>query len=156
MARKNLGRTATTPRETVDKEYTDTKYVKPTSGIPGTDLAPKTVTFDKLALSGIPSATTWIRGDGTWAPIIGNNVFAAPTSDYVVEPPNSPVDGQLVMFEIKPPSSTITVTIPNAVKMTTGMIRSFAVLAGVSALVGVRWSAASNAWQMIALTMELQ
>lgn len=155
MARKNLGRTATTPHEIIDKQYADTKYVKPTNGIPGTDLAPRAVTFDKMALTGIPSATTWIRGDGTWAPIVGNNIFVAPTSDYTLAPPANPIDGELVMYEIKPPSSTTTVTIPGAIKMTTGMLRSFAILAGVSAIVGIRWSDASNAWQMIALTMEL-
>ena len=154
MARKNLGRTATTPRETVDKQYTDTKYVKPTNGIPGADLAASTVTFDKLALSGIPSARTWIRGDGTWAPLVGNNIFVAPTSDYTLEPPVSPIDGELVMFEIKPPLGGITVTIPESVRMTTGMLRSFPVRSGVSAIVGIRWSNSSAAWQMIALTME--
>jgi hypothetical protein len=154
MARKNLGRTATTPRETVDKQYTDTKYVKPNNGIPGSDLAPSTITFDKLALTGIPSAETWVRGDGTWAPIVGNNIFVPATGDYTLEPPNNPVDGELVMYEIRPPTNTVTVTIPNSIKMTTGMLRSFPVVAGVSAIVGIRWSAASNAWQMIALTKE--
>lgn len=154
MARKNLGRTATTPHEIIDKQYADTKYVKPTNGIPGTDLAPSTVTFDKLALSGSPSATTWIRGDGTWAPIVGNNIFVAPTSNYTLEPPVSPIDGELVMFEIKPPLGSITVTIPDSVRMTTGMLRSFPVRSGISAIVGIRWSDSSSAWQMIALTME--
>ena len=155
MARKNLGRTATTPRETVDKEYTDTKYVRPVSGIPGTDLAPKTVTFDKLAISGNPSPATWVRGDGTWARLVGNNIYVEPSDDYTLEPPAFPIDGELVMFEIRP-KDNVMVYVPSTIKLTSGMIEEFNVPLNTSALVGLRWSQASSAWQMIALTMELQ
>jgi hypothetical protein len=58
------------------------------------------------------------------------------------------------MYEIKPPLKNITVTIPDSVRMTTGMLRSFPVSSGISAIVGIRWSDSSAAWQMIALTME--
>jgi hypothetical protein len=154
MARKNLGRTATTPREIVDKEYTDTKYIKPQNGIPGTDLAPKTITFDRLATNGSPSPATWLRGDGHWAPLVGNNVYVEPTGNYTLEPPAFPIDGQLVMFEVRP-KNNIVVYIPGTIKLTSGMINQFSVPANISALVGLRWSQASSAWQMIALTMEL-
>lgn len=154
MARKNLGRTATTPRETIDKEYADRKYVKPPGGIPGTDLAPKTVTFDKIAVNGTPGPTTWMRGDGTWAPLVGNNIYVEPTGNYTVEPPAYPIDGELVMIEVRPKNNII-VYVPSSIKLTSGMISQFNVPQNISALIGLRWSANSNAWQMIALTMEV-
>jgi hypothetical protein len=154
MARKNLGRTAVTPREIIDKQYADTKYTKPPSGIPGSDLAPKTISIDRLAVSGTPSALTWARGDGTWAPILGNNISVQPSGNYTLQPPNNPYDGELVMFEILP-TTTINVAIPNSIKLTTGMVRSFSVPAGIAALVGIRWSQPSNAWQLIAATVEV-
>lgn len=154
MARKNLGRIATTPEETIDKGYADTKYTKPPTGIPGSDIAPRAVSVDKLAFNGTPSPTTWMRGDGTWAPLVGNNIYVEPFNDYTVEPPAYPIDGELVMVEIRP-LRNIMVYIPETIKLTSGMITEFNVPQNTSALVGLRWSVNSGAWQMIALTMEV-
>jgi hypothetical protein len=154
MARKNLGRNATTPEETIDKGYADTKYTKPRTGIPGADLATRAITFDKLAINGTPSPTTWMRGDGTWAPLVGNNIYVEPLNDYTVEPPAYPIDGELVMVEVRPRNNII-VYVPPTIKLTSGMISEFNVPQDHSALIGLRWSVNSGAWQMIALTMEV-
>lgn len=159
MARKNLGTAPQADHDEADKLYVDTavavKYTKPSGGIPTDDIAEKAITVPKIAADGLPGSTKFYRGDGRWSVIVGNNVLVEPTGDYILEPPVEPLDGELVMFEIRPPISPIVVTIPNSIGLIAGLSRTVEVPADISAFIGIRWSERANKWHLMAVAEEV-
>lgn len=83
---------------------TNGKYVKPSGGIPGTDLATgavgttqlaaSSVTTAKISATGTPSSTTFLNGAGAWAtPAGGGSGLADPTTtkgDLIVRGASTP------------------------------------------------------------------
>lgn len=158
MARKNLGIAPQTDQDETDKKYVDTevatKYTKPVDGIPTGDIAERAITVPKIGADGLPGPTKFYRGDGRWSVIIGNNILIEPTADYILEPPVEPVDGELVMFEIRP-TVQITVTIPVSIGLVAGLIRTLDIAAHVSAFIGIRYSETAGRWHVLAIAEEV-
>ena len=155
MARKQLGSPPVTADDAVDKRTHDLKYSKPPGGIPATDLATGAVTVDKIGAAGIPGATTYLRGDGRWSVLVGNSILIEPEEDYILETPVQPSDGEMILYEIRPPTSQITVTVPTGIALTAGLSREIDVGALNSVFVGIRWSEPSQKWYLLAVTKEV-
>lgn len=161
MARKQVGRVPVQADDAVDKRWAQdalgTKYTKPPQGIPTVDLAPSSVTVDRLQATGVPSSKSVLYGDGHWGVILGNFVVAEPTEDYtLLLPSGPPVDGELVMVEVRPPGTDIiTVTIPQAIRLTSGLVRSYEVPPNTSCLLGLRWSDRAGAWHLLTVAHEI-
>lgn len=158
MARQELGPKATRPDDTVDRADLDeslaTKYTKPTDGIPGTDIADHAVGVEKIDADGAPTAAKVLYGDGRWSVIIGNSILVEPDSDYLVDLPVETMHGELVLYEIRPPTDTIVVTFPDGLRLVGGMPTSLTVPPGVSGYIGIRWSDAGGYWTCLGVALE--
>lgn len=161
MARKQVGRVPVQADDAVDKQWAQealsTKYTKPPQGIPTIDIAPQAITVDRLSTTGNPNPNTVLYGDGRWGVIMGNFMVIEPIEDYVLELPDGPAqNGELVMIEIRPPlSQTITVTVPEQVRLTSGLIREYEVPPNTSCLLGLRWSDLADAWHLLTVASEI-
>ncbi len=153
MARKQLGVAPSDPHDVATKAYADLKYTLPQNGIPGTDVANQTLNVSKLSATGAASPVTYLRGDNTWSPLVGNSILVTPSTNYTLEPPVRPLDGELVLFEICPTVQVI-VTIPPSVLLTSGISNQMIVPANKSGFIGIRYSTTRSAWHVIATTLE--
>lgn len=161
MARKQVGRVPALADDAVDKRWAQdalsVKYTKPPEGIPTIDIAPSAISVDRLQTTGPPTPYTVLHGDGRWGVILGNFAVVEPQGDYTLELPTStPVDGEMVMVEVHPDSATIiTVTIPQDVRLTSGLTRSYEVPPATSFLLGLRWSDRATAWHLLTVAHEI-
>lgn len=161
MARKQVGRVPVQADDAVDKQWAQeaisVKYTKPPQGIPTVDIAPQAVSIDRIQSTGSPGPRSVLYGDGRWGVIMGNFTVVQPTGNFTLALPSvSPVDGELVMVEVRPPGQqTITVTIPNSIRMTSGLIREYEVPPGTSCLLGLRWSNLADAWHLLTVASEI-
>lgn len=161
MARKQVGRVPAEADDAVDKQWAQealsVKYTKPPLGIPTLDIAPSAVSVDRLLTTGPPSPRTVLHGDGRWGVILGNFIVAEPEDDYVLELPTTPpVDGEMVMVEVHPSAADIiTVTIPDQVRLTSGLVRNYEVPPDTSCLLGLRWSDRAAAWHLLTVAHEV-
>lgn len=161
MARKQVGRVPVLADDAVDKRWAEdalgTKYTKPPQGIPTIDLAPGSVSVDRIQATGAPTARSVLYGDGHWGVILGNFMVAEPTDDYMIQLPNRPpVDGEMVMIEVRPISDDIiTVNVPSQVRLTSGLTRSYEVVPGTSFLLGIRWSQRADSWHLLTVAHEI-
>jgi len=158
MARKQLGISPQKAVDVIDKSTFDfgmsTKYSKPQDGIPTDDLADGAVTTEKIDATGTPADYTYLRGDGTWSVLLGNNILIYPAEDYELQVPSGPVDGEMIFYEIRP-TVQVTVTIPESLRMTEGLEREFDVPPDQSAFIGIRWSSTAEKWHVLAVTQEV-
>lgn len=161
MARKQVGRVPVQGDDAVDKQWAEgalsTKYSKPPQGIPTLDIAPQAITVDRLQATGSPNAKSVLYGDGHWDVILGNFMVIEPDNDYVLELPSGPpADGEMVMVEIHSVAeSLIEVTIPEQVKLTSGVGRLYEVASQTSCLLGLRWSDRASAWHLLTVASEI-
>ena len=162
MARKQVGRVPDQADDAIDKEWAQealsTKYSKPPLGIPTLDIAPSAVSVDRLQTVGPPNARTVLHGDGRWGVILGNFMVAEPTEDYLLELPTdpTPVDGEMVMIEVHPVGTEIiNVTVPDEVRLTSGLIRVYEIPPNTSCLLGLRWSDRISAWHLLTVANEI-
>lgn len=158
MARKDLGKRPTGPEDVIDKSALDeglaTKYTKPADGIPGEDIAEHAVGVDKIDATGVASRTKVLYGDGRWSVIVGNTILVEPDGDYLLDLPVEAFDGEMVLYEIRPPVASITVTFPSSLVMVGGLPSSLDIPPGVGGYVGIRWSAAADSWTCLAVALE--
>lgn len=161
MARKQVGRVPVQGDDAVDKQWTESalsvKYTKPPQGIPTLDIAPQAISVDRLQAIGAPTTNTVLYGDGRWGTILGNFLVVEPDQDYVLELPSaSPVDGEMVMVEVRPSGSDIiTLTVPDEVRLTAGVGRLYEIAPNTSCLVGLRWSDRAAAWHLLTVANEI-
>jgi hypothetical protein len=161
MARKQVGRVPVLADDAVDKRWAEdalgTKYTKPPQGIPTLDLAPQSVSVDRIKATGAPTDRSVLYGDGHWGVILGNFMVVEPTTDYTLSlPSRPPVDGEMVMVEIRPISNTIiTVSIPGTIRLTSGLTYSYEVQPATSFLLGLRWSDRAGTWHLLTVAHEI-
>lgn len=78
-----------------------------------------------------------------------SNFKVVATGSFTLNPPTSPLDGQMVLLEIRA-SAAVTVTIASAILLTTGQTATLAVASGKSGFIGLRYSSAAAAWYLLA------
>lgn len=161
MARKQVGRAPIQSDDAVDKQWAQealsTKYTKPPQGIPTVDIAPSAVSIDRLQTTGPPNPNSVLYGDGRWGVIMGNFMVAEPLADYTLDLPSEySEDGEMLMVEVRPAGTEIVeVTIPNQIKMTSGLVRSYEVPPGASCFFGFRWSGLADSWHLLTVAHEI-
>jgi len=161
MARKQVGRVPLENDDAVDKNWAQgalaTKYTKPPLGIPTTDIAPSAITVDRLQASGPPSDKTVLYGDGRWGVILGNFLVVQPEDDYtLVLPETTPADGEMLLVEVLPGGGDpVIITVPENIRLTSNLERSYEAAPGRAFFLGLRWSARAAAWHLLTVANEL-
>lgn len=161
MARKQVGRVPVQADDAVDKQWADqalsTKYTKPPQGIPTLDIAPQAISVDRLKATGAPTGKSVLYGDGHWGIILGNFLVVEPSANYTLDvPPGPPQDGEMMVVEVRPTGTEIiSMTIPEEIKLTAGLIRLYEIAPNTSCLVGLRWSARAGAWHLLTVASEV-
>jgi hypothetical protein len=145
MARKQVGRVPALADDAVDKQWVQDILT-----------APSVIPVSRLQATGPKTAYTVLYGDGHWGVTLGNFIVAEPRENYTLRLPSSPVDGELVMVEVRPlATGPIVVTIPEQVRLTSGTGRSYELLPEKSFILGLRWSDRATAWHLLAATHEI-
>jgi hypothetical protein len=83
---------------------------------------------------------------------LGTRFKTTATTDFTLNPPSNPVDGQQVTLTVLASAATRTVTISGSILLTTGLSASVAIVSGKRWIAGLIYDADVTAWVLVAST----
>lgn len=85
----------------------------------------------------------------------GNNVKITATGALTLNVPTNPTDGQMLMVAVLASGASRIVTVAAGIQLTTGLTAAYTVGSGKVGFFGLRYSALSGNWTLLAQTTEL-
>lgn len=77
-----------------------------------------------------------------------------PAASETLITPDSPVDGQMFMWEIRP-TAAVTMTMPAGARRVQGIAATLPIAAGGIGWVGARYSSTASAWTVLSAVVEV-
>lgn len=132
------------------KQYVDTAdtlrapLVSPT--FTGTVTAPRVIRTPQTVTYAATVTIDASTGDAFKITATGALTLAAPTN---------PTDGQMLLLAVLASGAAQTITLASGIQLTTGMVATITPASGKVCYLGLRYSALSSTWVLLAQTVEL-